>query len=773
MSTAILRARAAVTSTVAPVPSTSTVEDSKPATDWIASHNNGLFGMFINGEWKVDESRDKYASIRPATGETMCHTTQGTNGDIDDAIKAARAAAGPWAALSGHERAKHIHAIVRGLQKHAGLLALVEAMDNGKPIGETANADIPLTIRHFAYHAGWAQVMEEAMPNHKPVGVIGQIIPWNFPLLMLAWKVAPALAMGNTLVLKPAPSTRLTAALFCDILMEVGLPPGVVNIVSGDNGMASHLANHPGVDKVAFTGSTNVGKLIQRQLAGTNKKLSLELGGKAPVIVYESADLDAAVEGIVTAIWFNQGQVCCAGSRLLVQESVRDELVAKLKVRMEKLKVGDSLDKTANMGAIIDDTQKGRIEEFMRIGKAEGAEIYQVAKCPKVGCFFPPTIVTNVDETSTLVKEEIFGPVLTVLTFKTPNDAIRMANNTNYGLSAGIWTKDINLAHETAISCKAGIVWVNCHNMFDAAAGFGGYKESGFGREGGREGLNEYAKYAWKSAGVQTVTQAIKDGEADWCKPKSGDGGMKDAKDAVDTAVKAFDVWGRRGAYDRAQVLFYLAEDLAVRQQEFAERLDAVTGCGIAAGNKEVEMSISRLFTYAAHADKMGGAVQEVPMYGLTLGVNEPVGVIGMVLGDDCPLLQFVSCFAPAICRGNTVVIAPSVKFPKAANDLFAALAKSDLPAGVLNILSGEKSVIAKTLAEHEAVNGMWYFGDTEGCYNVQKSSAVNMKRLLVCCENRDWMNDKQSQGEEFLKACVEVKNIWFPITESKIQLGA
>jgi aldehyde dehydrogenase (NAD+) len=742
---------------------------------------------------------------------------------VDSAVAAARSAQKSWASLPAHDRAKHLYAIARSIQKHSRLLAVVESMDNGKPIRESRDADVPLAVRHFYNHAGWAQILPTELPSHTAVGVIAQIIPWNFPFLMLAWKIAPALACGNTVVLKPAPSTRLSAALFCDIIKEAGLPPGVVNIVSGDNDMAGYLANHSGVDKVAFTGSTNVGKLLQRDLAGTNTKLSLELGGKSPVVVYESADQDAAIEGLVNAIWFNGGQVCCAGSRLLVQESIAENFLEKLKLRMKSLRVGNSLDKTVDMSALIDNTQRDRIASFVDGAKEEGADVYQVTECPTDGCYYPPTLITNVDSSSTVVMEEIFGPVLVAQTFRTPNEAVKLANNTRYGLSAGVWTESVGLAMETALSVRAGVVWINCHNLFDAAAGFGGYKESGYGREGGKEGLFEYLKLAWKKTGKKTISSEVKSNTSKWGKPVTasvpgsvsadnsfggvdrtpkmyiggsqkrpdgnyvlpihshdkktllgqvGDGNRKDIRDAVSAANKAQGGWGKRAAYNRSQILFYVAENLSARRAEFAGRLVAMTGCTEAEGLAEVDESVSRLFTYASYADKYGGTVQETAFYGVTSAVNEPVGVIAAVCGDNNPLLQFISVLAPCIARGNSVVVAPSEKYPLAATDLYQIFDTSDLPGGVVNIVTGQSDVLAKTLSEHQHVDGIWYFGDDEGCYNVQLLAASNMKRTFVGSD-RDWMSKEQGEGEEFLRESCEVKNIWLPIGESMSGAGA
>jgi aldehyde dehydrogenase (NAD+) len=375
------------------------------------------------------------------------------------------------------------------------LFAVLESMDNGKPIRETRDIDIPLVARHFYYHAGWAQLMETELKDYKEIGVIGQIIPWNFPLLMLSWKIAPALAMGNTVVLKPAEFTSLTALLFAEICQNVGLPKGVVNIITGAGATGAALVNHPGVQKIAFTGSTEVGKIIRRATAGTGKKVSLELGGKSPFIVFEDADLDSVVEGVVDAIWFNQGQVCCAGSRLLVQESVAEILYAKLKSRMEQLIVGNPLDKCIDIGAIVDKVQVKTIDELVKQGVAEGCALWQPSRSyPSDGYFYPPTLFTNVSPAATIAQEEIFGPVLVAMSFRSHKEAVALANNTRYGLACSLWTENINLALDIAPQVKAGTVWINCTNMFDAASGFGGYRESGFGREGGKEGLFEYAK---------------------------------------------------------------------------------------------------------------------------------------------------------------------------------------------------------------------------------------------------------------------------------------
>ena len=465
-------------------------ENDDAVRGWLASHSAG-FGHFIAG--RFTKPGELFDVFNPAKGETIARVTQGAKTDVDAAVAAARKALPAWSALPGDERARHLYALARHVQKRERFLSVLESIDNGKPIRETRDIDVPLVARHFYHHAGWASLVTSEFPGQGPVGVCGQIIPWNFPLLMLAWKIAPALAAGNTVVLKPAEFTPLTALAFAEICVEVGLPPGVVNIVTGDGATGADIVGHDDVDKIAFTGSTEVGRIIRRATAGTGKKLSLELGGKSPFVVFDDADLDSAVEGVVDAIWFNQGQVCCAGSRLLVAESVERKFLAKLRGRMPMLTVGDPLDKSTDIGAIVAPVQLERIQRLVEAGRAEGADIYQSeVKLPGRGCFYPPTLVSGVEPASLLAREEIFGPVLVTISFRTPDEAVALANNTRYGLAASIWSENINRALEVAARIKAGVVWINSTNLFDAAAGFGGYRESGFGREGGREGLAEY-----------------------------------------------------------------------------------------------------------------------------------------------------------------------------------------------------------------------------------------------------------------------------------------
>jgi len=460
------------------------------------------YGLFINGEF-VDGRGSSFKTISPATEEVLAEVSEANDVDVDAAVKAARKAYDKvWSKLSGAERAKYLYRIARIIQERARELAVLESLDNGKPIKESRDVDIPVVAAHFFYYAGWADKLEYALPENagsstdpKPLGVAAQIIPWNFPLLMLAWKIAPALACGNTVVLKPAETTPLTALLFAEICQQADLPPGVVNIVTGAGGTGQALVAHPDVDKVAFTGSTDVGKAIARSIAGTGKKATLELGGKAANIVFDDAPLDQAVEGIVTGIFFNQGHVCCAGSRLLVQESIAEELLEKLKRRMGTLRVGDPLDKNTDIGAINSAEQLARIRELSDIGEQEGAGRWSPAcELPERGFWFPPTLFTGVSQAHRIAREEIFGPVLSVLTFRTPSEAVEKANNTPYGLSAGVWTEKGSRILHMAGALRAGVVWANTFNQFDPTSPFGGFKESGYGREGGRHGLAAYLK---------------------------------------------------------------------------------------------------------------------------------------------------------------------------------------------------------------------------------------------------------------------------------------
>jgi len=763
------------------------------ATEWLDGHDR-RFGQFIGGAWR--KGAEHFEASNPATGGALAQITQGTEGDVDDAVKAARKALKTWSALPGHVRARYLYALARQLQKHSRLFAVLETLDNGKPIRETRDLDIPLVARHFYHHAGWAQLRDEALPGYGPVGVCAQVIPWNFPLLMMAWKVAPALAMGNTVVLKPAEFTSLTAILFAEICEQVGLPAGVFNLLTGDGAVGAALVGHDDVDKVAFTGSTDVGRIIRRQTAGSGKKLSLELGGKSPFIVFDDADLDSAVEGVVDAIWFNQGQVCCAGSRLLVQEGVSERFITKLRARMETLRVGDPLDKATDIGAIVAPIQLQQIAKLVQQGVDEGATMWQPSwSVPQQGCFYPPTLFTDVSPASTLAQVEIFGPVLAAMTFRTPEEAVKLANNTRYGLAASIWSEDINLALDVATQVKAGTVWLNSTNLFDAASGFGGYRESGFGREGGKEGLYEYVKRIGESGNrgtgesgkakkVKVMDEPGGDGmpsidrtakfyvggkqarpDGGYSLPVYGPGGRlvgevgrgnrKDLRNAVEAARKAAPGWAAATGHNRAQILFYLGENLAARADEFARRLAAQTGLD---GRAEVDATVEALFSAAAWADKYDGVVHDTPVRNVTLAIPEPLGVMAVICPDDHPLLALGRLAAHALAMGNTLVVVPSPVAPLAATDFYQVLETSDVPAGTFNVVTGDRDELAKTLAEHDDVDGIWYAGPPEGHVLVERASADNMKRTWVLPAT-----GPLPATDETLRHATQVKNIWVP----------
>ncbi|MGB3630615.1 MAG: aldehyde dehydrogenase family protein, partial [Terracidiphilus sp.] len=745
----------------------------------------------------------------PSTGDILAEVALGNIDDVNAAVAAARKALPAWQALSGHERARYLYALARQVQKHSRRLAVLETMDNGKPIRESRDIDIPLVARHFYHHAGWAQLLDQEFPNYTACGVVGQVIPWNFPLLMFAWKVAPALAAGNTVVIKPAKYTPLTALAFAELAMEVGLPRGVLNVLTCDAKNGQALVEHPDVDKVAFTGSTEIGRVIRKATANSAKKLSLELGGKSPFVVFDDADLDSTVEGIVDAIWFNQGQVCCAGSRLLVQERVAETLYNKIRARMETLRVGPPLDKAIDIGAIVSPVQLETIRKMVDNGVAEGARLWQPANpysgpLPEKGCFYPPTMLTDVHPAATIVQEEIFGPVLVAMTFRTPAEAAELANNTVYGLAASVWSENINVALDLASQIKAGVVWVNCTNQFDAACGFGGYRESGYGREGGREGMLEYLTPKWlhslPAAPSSLATESLQDEEKDiepagspidrtvkqyiggkQARPDSGysfpvygsagqllgeapSGNRKDIRNAVEAARNATG-WAKAGAHNRAQVLYYMAENMIQRRDEIARRLAAVVGETQATA--EVDASISRIFTYAGWADKYDGLVHHPPGRNVAIAMNEPVGAIGILAPSEAPLLGLLSLILPAIAVGNTVVAVPSERYPLIISDLYQVFDTSDLPGGVVNLVAGRPGELAKTLAEHDGIEAIWCFRSNQEATFVRTASISNMKQVWTNDGHLyDWFNSAQAEGRWFLQHATQVKNIWVPYGE-------
>jgi len=784
-------------------------EDASEVIKWLDAHKR-TFGHYIDGAWtKVGSA--SFETRNPATGDVIAKVATADAADVDRAVKAARAALPAWQALTGHQRARYLYAFARQVQKHSRRLAVLETMDNGKSIRESRDIDIPLVARHFYHHAGWAQLRDEEFPGYSPVGVVGQIIPWNFPLLMFAWKVAPALAAGNTVVIKPAEFTPMSAIMLAEIAHEIGLPKGVLNVINGDGKTGAAIVEHADIDKIAFTGSTEVGRIIRKATAKTTKKLSLELGGKSPFIVFDDADLDSAVEGLVDGIWFNQGQVCCAGSRLLVQERVAEKLYEKIRVRMESLRVGSPLDKAIDIGAIVDQVQYDRIKSLVEIGVQEGATCWQPdIDMPAKGLFLKPTLLTGVSPASTVAQEEIFGPVLVAMTFRTPAEAVELANNTTYGLAACVWSENINVALDVAAQVKAGVVWVNGTNLFDAACGFGGYRESGYGREGGKEGMYEYLEPAWlhdelkakpvaslpepvveeaegfdeeRGASVgyfidRTVKQYIGGKQA---RPDSGYsfpvyaangdlvgeaplGNRKDIRNAVE-AARAAAKWGKNTAHGRAQVLYFIAENMVQRRAEIVQKLAAFVGQEQAA--IEFDYGVERAFSYAAWCDKYEGSVHNPPFRMVTLAMKEAVGTVAILCPDDAPLLGFLSLVLPAIAMGNTVVAVPSERCATLMGDLYQVFDTSDLPGGVVNIVAGKASELGKTLAEHDDIDAIWSFRDEVASAMVKLGSIGNLKQVWTN-EGRqiDWFDPAQAEGRFFLRHATQIKNIWVPYGE-------
>ena len=770
------------------------LESDNEAHTWLKKHGN-RFGQYIDGVFTSQDSADLIATHNPANGELLAHIETADDSQINVAVDAAVKSQAKWFKAGGHERAKALYALARLLQKHARLASVLETLDNGKPIRESRDADIPLAIRHFYYHAGWAQLQHEELANYEPIGVAAQIIPWNFPLLMLAWKVAPAIAMGNSIVLKPAEQTPLTAMFFAHLCDQAGVPKGVVNIINGGGETGAALAAHPSVNKVAFTGSTSVGRSIRQATAGQGKKLTLELGGKSAFIVFEDADLDSTVEGLVDSIWFNQGEVCCAGSRLLVQASIEDKLHKKIQRRMQKLRFGLPLDKSIDIGSLVSQSQFQQVESLVKTGLQQGGNLYQPDNAIPEKNYYPPSLITDVDSSHPLAQVEIFCPVLISMSFRTQSEAIELANNTRYGLTASVWSENINRAMDVAPKLKAGVIWINCHNKFDASCGFGGVKESGFGREGGKEGLYEYLKpKKLKESSTKQTTVKIKQKElsgkvdrtlkfyingkqtrpdggysiasynadtsiAAWI----GAGNRKDIRNAVSAAQKAKN-WSAQTGHTRAQIIYYLAENLSARQEEWVQRLMQTCGTSKKQTTAEFDASISRLFTYAAWADKYDGAVHNAPYRGVTLALPEAIGVIAQIAPDSQPLLNTISLIAPAIAMGNCVVFIPSQRFPSIALELIQVIETSDIPSGVINIIAGDKSELAQQLAGHGEVDSLWCWADHDTIASVELTSVENLKRLW-CHENddRDWLLQKQSEGLEFLRQATEVKNIWTP----------
>ena len=769
------------------------LESSSEAQKWL-EENGRRFGQFINGKFVNQKDANLIASLDPSNGDLLANIEVASNSQLNDAVKVARKAQPGWQSLGGHGRAKVLYALARLLQKNSRLISVLETLDNGKPIRESRDIDIPLAIRHFYHHAGWAQLQEKEFKSYESIGVIAQIVPWNFPLLMLSWKIAPALAMGNTIVFKAAEQTPITAMYFAHLCKQAGVPSGVINMVNGDGNVGASLAAHDGIDKVAFTGSTAVGQSIRKSTAGQGKKLTLELGGKSAFVVFEDADLDAAVEGLVDSIWFNQGEVCCAGSRLLVQAEVADKLHSKIKARIKQLRLGLPLDKSIDLGSLVSKTQFQRVDQMVKDGLEHGGESYQACDIQADKNLYPPTLITEIDSSHPLAQEEIFGPVLVSMTFRTQSEAVELANNSRYGLAASVWSENINRAMDVAPKIKAGVLWINCHNQFDASCGFGGVKESGFGREGGKEGLYEYLKPRFlspiKNSKSKKITENNNEQSIDrtlkfyiggkQVRPDGGhsmstynadgslaaivgSGNRKDIRNAVNAAIKAAS-WSSQSGHGRAQILYFLAENLAIRESEWIKRLETLCGVTKKQAKAEFNESLSRIFSYAAWADKYDGAVHSAPYRGVTMALPEPIGVLAQIAPEDQPLLTTISLIAPAIAMGNRVILIPSENFPSVALELVQTFETSDIPPGVINIVTGDKDELSNQLVGHAEVDGVWCWADSDTVAKVETTSALDLKRLWIHSDgDRDWLDPNQGEGLEFLRNATEVKNIWTP----------
>ena len=769
-------------------------EDSKEVNSWIKNLKNPN-NHFINGKFVKSSSSKKLNIINPSTNKKIATLSVASKKDVNAAVSAAKKAHIKWSKLSSFDRSKYLYALARLIQKNSRFISVLETIDNGKPIRETRDIDIPLVARHFYYHAGWSA--RNTNNSDNSIGVVGQIIPWNFPLLMLAWKIAPAIALGNTVVLKPAEYTSLSALYFAELCQKAKIPQGVINIITGDGSTGEHITSHKDVKKIAFTGSTEVGKKIIQTNTNPDKKMTMELGGKSPFIVFEDADLDSAVEGVVDAIWFNQGQVCCAGSRLLVQESIEKKFIQKLKKRMEKLRVGDPLDKSIDIGAIVAPVQLKKINSLVNKAQKDGNKLWQPSwSCPTNGLFYPPSLFTNVTPSSFIAQVEIFGPVLTTMTFRTPSEAVSIANNTPYGLAASIWSENINLALDIAPKVKAGVIWINSTNLFDAACGFGGYKESGFGREGGSEGIRAYSKLPLplsKSKRGKKLSKGTSSNSIDRTpklyiggkqkRPDSGysfssydvqnnficdvpNANRKDVRDTVEVASKA--VSKSSTNFNRAQILYYLAENLQDRKNTFSSLLSSLIGISQKDAEKEFDQSIERLFYYGAMADKFEGSIHNPPIRGLTLAVKEPIGVVANILNDDFPLLSLITTLGANFAAGNASIIVPGQKTSLLATELYQLLETSDVPAGYINILTTKQNSLNKILAEHENIDGIWYFSENNNeRLKVIQSTTSNLKRAWCPqSKNLDWSSKEEDFLQEFLYQSTQVKNIWIPYGE-------
>lgn len=765
---------------------------------WLDSGNR-RFGHFIDGQF-TDPGTTLFDAINPANDEVLGHFTQATQADVDAAFAAAQGAFLKWSKLSGRERARYLYAIERTILRNRRDLEVLETMNNGKPFREARLADVPLAARHFGHHAALASIFEHRFPDRVPGGVVGAVIPWNFPLLMAAWKIAQIICAGNTVVIKPGDTTPVTIMYLAELFQRVGLPTGVVNIVTGDREVGRMIVSHPTPWKIMFTGSTRAGREIRKATAGSLKKVTMELGGKSPTVVCDDADLDAAVEGVVRSILFNKGEVCCAGSRLIVHEAVALRFTEMLKWRFGRIRVDDPLDKCVDLGAMNSRAQLDKVEGLIRLAEEHGAEVWQPdCSLPSTGFFVKPTLLLNISPANPVAREEVFGPVLSIMTFRTTEEAIALANNTEYGLACSVWSRDIGKAHVIASQINGGTRWINCTQQFDAAAGFGGTRESGFGREGGFEGIYDVtlekpitervpAKEWDKPIGrldrwLPTLDLThrfliggalVRPDEARSFKIRSlagellgevGLAGRKDVRNAVTAARGAHKKWTGAGGDLRRKVLMFMAEKLDLARLRLVQEIMLQTDCEFSTANEEINCSIDRLFYWASWAVNYGGTVQTVaqPRMQVT-ATNESIGVIGIRAPDALPLLGIVNAIAPALAMGNSVVVVAG-KHPLTAMTLVEIIQTSDVPGGVVNILTATRpDAIAVNLANHRGVDGLWCFGEASIIAQIETASTCNMKRTwAVDGGSLDWRGPA-GESLDFLRHATQVMNTWSAI---------
>ncbi|KAK7107473.1 aldehyde dehydrogenase family 16 member A1-like [Littorina saxatilis] len=790
------------------------------AKAWLDDHKR-QFGHFINNEWCKSENGTPCQAHNPATGELLATVIDATESDVEKASKAAKAAFQTWSKLSDNARARHLYSITRHVQKHQQLFSVVETLDTGRVMRESRDIEVPQAVRLLYHYTGSAQLCSTELQGYKPYGVVAVLPSFARPLVSMVQRVAVALATGNTVVICPSPATPLSALLFAEVCKEAGLPAGVINVVTDGRecGGMHKLVLREEVDKVAYAGTTREGQMVRQLMAGRGTSLSLELSGRSPMVVFDTADLDSVVEGVVDAGWGYAGQLNTSVSRLLVQESVEKSLTQKLCKRLQNVKVGNSLEKNQDVGALAGEgLQLDLVRQLVEEAKQEGAQVFQASteNCTR-GTFYPPTLVVGAQTASRIVYEDVQGPVVCLIPFRTAKEAIAIANNSTLAMAASVWTENVSLAMEVTAGLQAGTVWINSHNTVDAAAGFGGAKQSGSGRVGSRRGLLEYVQPSWaqrEAPGAQGLnlhtfgsTVGPRPSDAAAVGGASGDspaidqthklyyGGVqkrpdgqysrpvltsdgkvmgqvseatrKDVRNAVEAAGKAVAGWSKRPGHNKAQILYYIAENMELQKNNLAECIEVMTGQAKGQGQKEVELALERLFFWAAYCDKYGGSVQEVPMYGTVFETNESVGIIGVACPDAQPLLSFVSLFAAAISRGNAVIMIPSEKHPLAAIQLYQVFDTSDLPGGVVNILTGNKDHLTRVLSEHHDVQAVWYFGSAEGSKFVEHAAAENVKRTWVNNgHERDFATPCQGQGEEFLFQSTQPKTVWIPMGE-------